>query len=98
MSSIFGTKSNNWLSGTDGDDIFAGLGGNDTLIGYNGTDTAWYGGLIQDYLIGTSGGDLTLTDRNAANGDDGSDSLESIERLSFSNGTLQVSGEFQANS
>ena len=98
MATLFGTPFANTLHGTAGNDLLAGFGGNDTLIGFQGTDTAWYSGLVKDTLIGTSGGFLTLTDRNAADGDDGSDKLSGIETLAFANGSLIVSGgEFQVN-
>ncbi len=98
MATLLGTAFANTLHGTSGNDILAGLGGNDSLIGYAGSDTAWYGGLVKDYLIGTSGRALTLTDRVTGDGDDGSDLLEGVETLAFANGRLQVQGsEFQVN-
>ncbi len=96
-SNLFGNKANNVLYGTAGNDLFAGLGGNDTLLGYDGSDTAWYSGLIKDTLIGTSGGYLTLGDRNTADGDDGADRLSGIETLAFGNGSLTVESEFRVN-
>ena len=97
-SNLFGNKFNNQLYGTGGNDLLAGLGGNDTLVGYDGNDTAWYSGLIKDYVIGTTWGYLTLTDRNAADGDDGSDRLSGIETLAFGNGGLRVgNGEILVN-
>lgn len=98
MANIFGNQSANTLYGTFGNDILVGLGGNDTLIGYAGNDTAWYSGLIKEYLIGTAGSFIVLRDTNASNGDDGWDRLSGVETLSFGNGALHVSGSgFQVN-
>ena len=98
MATLLGTQLNNKLLGASGNDTLAGLGGNDTLDGGLGTDTAWYSGLLKDYLIGTDGSFLTLTDKNLANGDDGLDRLTNIEQLSFTDAGLTVTtGEFQVN-
>jgi len=78
------------LSGGDGNDVLIGLAGNDTLAGGNGTDTAQYAGARSGYTIGMtldSHGHATsfnsVTDTNAGNGDEGTDTLTSIETLVF---------------
>ena len=93
MAIIIGTHANNQLHGTNEDDLLTGRGGDDQLDGGAGWDRAWAGGLISEYVLGTDGHLLTLTDRAPLNGDDGHDRLVNIEALHFGDGTLTVSRE-----
>ncbi|MBH0197657.1 MAG: hypothetical protein HP494_19180, partial [Nitrospira sp.] len=86
------------IQGTSGDDLFAGRGGDDELTGGAGSDTAWYGGFAQEYLLATEDGVLTVTDRQAVNGDEGTDQLTTIEQLQFSDARLTVTSERRVNS
>ena len=98
MALIRGTNLNNVLSGTSFDDMFAGLGGNDWLDGGLGVDTSWYSGLLSGYAFSSVGGRLIVRDILAADGSEGSDSLEQIEKIQFSDLQLTVTGsEFQVN-
>ncbi|MDE2442729.1 MAG: hypothetical protein KGP14_17080, partial [Betaproteobacteria bacterium] len=83
-------------SGGDGDDHLIGLGGNDhfwggagndVLNGNAGTDVAHYFGLRSSYSVVTVNGAVTVVD-NAPNadGNDGTDTISSIEQLVFKNG------------
>jgi len=75
------------LWGYNGDDKFWGMDGNDTIYGGLGTDTAYFNGLKASYSIETNGGAVTVTDsQTTVNGDDGVDTLSSIERLVFRDG------------
>lgn len=75
------------LYGYDGDDEFWGMAGNDTIYGGAGTDTAYFNGLRASYSIVTNGGTVTVTDnQTTVNGNDGIDTLSSVERLVFRNG------------
>jgi hypothetical protein len=61
--------------------------GNDELLGNGGTDTAYFFGLRSSYLIVTHDGEVSVVDTQAAtDGDDGTDVISSIERLSFKGG------------
>jgi Ca2+-binding RTX toxin-like protein len=102
MALIHGTRLADTLNGNLGEnDMLVGLGGNDTLNGGTGTDTAWYAGVLAGYRFASVNGRLTVQDINAANGQDGTDSLATIEKLQFSNAQLQLSTvptEFRVNS
>lgn len=80
----------NVLTGNGGDDIFIGGLGDDSCIGGIGTDTATYGGKMGDYSYSSLGGIRTITDNNVADGNEGKDTLSSVEVLKFSNGTVNL--------
>jgi Ca2+-binding RTX toxin-like protein len=95
---IAGTDADDLLEGTAGADLFDGAGGNDVLTGRggdddlfggDGVDTAVYAGNRADYDIQT-GGKVTVRDLNAANGDEGTDSLDGVERLRFADMTVSL--------
>ena len=86
---LAGGNGNDILTGLSGNDEFWGGSGNDILLGGGGTDTVYYYGLRSSYALITQGGILSLrvTDNQPnVDGDDGSDQLSSIERLSFNGG------------
>ncbi|HEU0099131.1 MAG TPA: pre-peptidase C-terminal domain-containing protein [Allosphingosinicella sp.] len=90
------------LSGLGGDDMLTGGGGNDTLTGGADEDTAAYAGPRSGYAVGTttdSAGRVTgfssVTDTNTANGDEGTDTLTGIEKLSFAGVTLNLADPVQ---
>ena len=68
------------LGGADGE-VFTGRGGNDAIDGNGGTDTAVYAGAWTGYAV-TDGG-ATVTDIDASNGDEGTDTLAHVETLRF---------------
>jgi len=74
------------LNGNGGDDTLEGGAGNDTVNGGAGTDTAVFSGNQADYTVDYGAG--TITDDNVSDGDDGTDSLTSIEQLQFADGTV----------
>ncbi len=85
----------NVLTGASQDYFFGG-GGNDTITGDDGEDTASYFGERLDFDIsGDSEGGVTVTDGNANDGDEGSDSLSDIETLQFSDGTVRFEAALQ---
>jgi hypothetical protein len=94
---------NDTLRGHGGADLLAGGAGNDLLSGGAGVDTAAFSGRFADYALSGSiaaGGSLTVTDTNGATGnDDGSDVMTGIERLQFSDATVElrpsVAGKFK---
>ncbi|MCA8932047.1 MAG: hypothetical protein KDA49_06235, partial [Rhodospirillaceae bacterium] len=67
-------------------------GGDDTLIGGTGDDRAIYAGNFSDYSISydPETGELTVTDNNLADGDEGTDTLSGIEDLEFASGMVSV--------
>jgi serralysin len=90
------------LNGNGGDDTLTGGLGNDALNGGADIDTASYAGPRSDYTISvTTGPNGRVTGFNAvadnvpAGGDEGSDTLTSIERLSFAGATLDLADPVQ---
>lgn len=82
-----------WFDGSEGDDSFAGFGGDDVLKGDGGIDTAHYRGQRADYQLSHADKGWNVADRS---GRDGTDHLDSIERLRFSDGALALDLEGHA--
>lgn len=94
---LLGNSVANVLTGGGGNDTLAGRGGNDDLVGGAGTDTAWFAGNQADYSISVANTfnengtlDISITDNNTANGDEGTDSLNGVESLQFANVTAAL--------
>jgi large repetitive protein len=86
---LSGNNGRNVLDGGLGNDILIGAAGNDTLKGGDGEDTAVFGGKLSDYQVSVAAnGTVTVKDLNTSDGNDGTDTLTSIEKLEFSNGNL----------
>ncbi|MEL6266803.1 MAG: DUF4214 domain-containing protein, partial [Pseudomonadota bacterium] len=84
---ILGDASDEVIAGLSGDDTIAGLGGNDTIFGGPGLDVAVYEGPQSAYtftLPEIAGGRFTIS------GPEGTDTLESIEQLSFTDGAINA--------
>ncbi|MEC5126218.1 Calx-beta domain-containing protein, partial [Verrucomicrobiales bacterium BCK34] len=85
-----------FLRGRAGDDVFTGNGGDDTIIGDEtdtpdaGIDTAVFKGNFADFEISPDGDTITISDLNAADGDEGTDTLYGIEKLQFADVTISV--------
>ena len=79
---LSGNDQNNVLQGFGGNDRLNQSGGSDTMDGGNGVDTAVYTGKRSDYRL-----DTTSTVKIDKLGG-GTDTLISIERIQFSDGTL----------
>jgi hypothetical protein len=83
-----GSDRDDMLTGTPGPDTIAGLDGFDAIIGGDGVDTAVLRGPQDRYTLTIGPDDTILTDRSGA---DGTDTLRSIERLDFADGTFDLS-------
>jgi len=83
-----GTSGNDTLNGTAADDTFRALEGNDIINGLGGTDTAAYTGTRAGYRMFNTGSSVTVTDGLA--GRDGIDSLVNMERVTFSDMTVNL--------
>ncbi|HEY5724065.1 MAG TPA: hypothetical protein VIT45_17285, partial [Allosphingosinicella sp.] len=88
-----GAGGNDQMLGRAGDDSLEGGTGDDSLDGGAGFDTAVYSGNAVDYTItyvldggGNVVGYSSVVDNNAGDGDEGSDTLVSIEHLVFADG------------
>jgi subtilisin-like proprotein convertase family protein/Ca2+-binding RTX toxin-like protein len=84
--SILGNDLSNGIRGMRGADAITGGGGADDLDGGAGTDTAFYGHAWVNFTISSAAGVFTITD-NSASGNEGTDTVRSIESFSF-NGTI----------
>jgi Ca2+-binding RTX toxin-like protein len=95
---LIGLAGTDTLNGGNGDDLLRGGTGNDQLNGGANTDTADYAGpragysftYTTDPVTGRVTGFSSVTDTNAGNGDEGADTLTSIERLAFSDQILDI--------
>lgn len=81
------------MTGTNGNDTFTARAGDELINGRGGTDTLNLNGNQTHYTLELSPDGITLTDRT---GRDGSDALQSIERLDFDSGASS-SGDFVFN-
>ncbi len=91
IENITGSQFNDTLTGDAFDNFLQGLSGNDTLTGGQGKDTAQFSGLKSEYtVLRDPGGFYTVTDNNAANGDDGVDTLYGIETIQFADGLVNL--------
>ena len=90
--SISGTAAADSLGGAAGNDTLVGGGGNDTLQGGAGTDTAKYTGNQAGYRVqaGSVAGQIIVTDIDTTNGNDGVDTLQGIENISFADASVSV--------
>jgi serralysin len=87
---LIGNSWANTVTGGAGDDTLVGGPANDALVGGAGNgDTAVYSGNRADYEILTTGG-ITIRDTNAADGDDGTDSLSGVEFARFADSVTQL--------
>jgi Ca2+-binding RTX toxin-like protein len=94
---LTGNSANNTLDGEAGNDTLDGGAGDDTLTGGSGLDTAVYSGLQSQYVVSSpASGGLSVS------GPDGTDFLNGIETLRFSDATVTVNyasapAEFRVN-
>jgi trimeric autotransporter adhesin len=91
VNTLNGNSGNNILSGMDSNDVLYGSAGNDQLLGGSGADVATYAGVQADYTISTVSGSIQITDNApSTDGNDGTDSLSSVETASFKDGQVSL--------
>ena len=73
------------LVGTNNNDSFASGSGNDSINGADGIDTVLYSGAHTNYTFARTATGVTVTDKTGANG---TDTLQNVERIKFSDGGL----------
>jgi Ca2+-binding RTX toxin-like protein len=90
---VVGNDANNNIKTFEGDDTLTGGAGNDSLIGGAGRDKAVYAGNISEFTQAWNPDTkiLTLTDTKITGGDEGTDSLQGIERIVFKDGEISLS-------
>ncbi len=84
---LSGSEVNDLINGMAGDDQLTGAGGNDVIEGGNGVDTAIYRGKLTDYRVKVFGDVYQVYSKNGA---DGSDTLSHVEKLQFSDMTVNL--------
>ena len=82
-----GNTLDNVLAGNEGNNTLTGAGGNDALDGGAGVDTAVYSGSRSGYTLNKTSGGFSLSH---GNGPDGTDTLQNVERLAFSDVRLAL--------
>ncbi|MCI4662968.1 MAG: M10 family metallopeptidase C-terminal domain-containing protein [Neomegalonema sp.] len=88
---LIGNDGANTLSGGDASDILEGKGGDDTLLGGEGFDIAYFSGAIDDYdLSWDAASELMTVDHSRGSQVDDTDTLSSIERAEFADGTYRL--------
>ncbi len=87
---IHGDAGADTLSGLGGGDLIDGGAGNDRIDGGAGGDAAVFSGGLASYTIQDFGTRITVT------GPDGTDTLASIEQLTFADATLDVADDGDA--
>lgn len=102
IANITGSNFADTLTGDSNDNILTGGLGNDTLDGGAGIDTAAFAGMVSGYAfttIANSDGLVTgfsaVTDTNTANGNEGTDTLTSIETLQFADARFSADDKVQ---
>jgi serralysin len=92
---LVGGAGNDTIDGGLGDDRLEGDAGSDTLTGGLGTDTAVYLSPRANYKVEKTSTGWRVTDSTSG---DGTDTLQSIERLSFANRQVALDLDGQAGS
>jgi len=85
--SLVGTGGPNNFQALAGDDKITGGGANDTIDGGEGIDTATYSSSQSNYTLTIGQRSTAITDRNAS---EGTDTLINIEKLVFTDRTLDL--------
>ena len=80
---LVGADAAETLAGGSGNDLLQGGGGNDVLDGGAGIDTAVYAGARSQYTLAQQG-------NHVSGGSDGTDVLNQVERLRFSDTSLAI--------
>ena len=81
----------NTLTGNSGNNTLNGGAGNDTLTGGSGTDTAQFSEDIYNYTVWKSADNQTIKITDNTSNRDGTDSLTTIENLTFNSTTYTAS-------
>jgi len=82
---LYGDFQANSITGGAGNDVLEGGAGDDTLNGGAGLDTALYAGTADGYAVRLHGSHMSVVDQR---GNEGVDTLESIERIHFADSAL----------
>ncbi len=91
IENAIGGSGNDTITGNDANNTISGGAGNDTMDGGAGIDVAAFGVVRANYVITRAGATITV---KCNSGNDGTDTLVSVERLKFSDFSvaLDISG------
>jgi hypothetical protein len=82
---VFGSEEGDAIVSFAGNDVIDAGGGDDLVDGGIGTDTVLLDGVLADYEFTTTAtGAIQIVDRNSANDSEGTDLLNDVERVRFS--------------
>lgn len=84
---LLGSTGNNTINGLADNDTLVGGAGDDNLYGGDGNDTANYTGNAGDYTVTYNAANISYTIQDKTSSRDGTDTLYSIELLSFADGS-----------
>jgi len=84
------TSGDDYLIGSALNDVLPGSLGNDTLDGGEGIDKALFSGKSAGYRLSYSSGTVRVQDIDALDGDEGVDTLVSVEILDFSDRDMRL--------
>jgi subtilisin-like proprotein convertase family protein/subtilisin family serine protease len=93
IENAYGGDGNDVITGNNADNVLYGMRGNDTLIGGSGMDTAAWTHDMSHYKLNMIDGVLRVTDKT---GTDGMDTLTNIERLKFTDKSINLQIQAQA--
>ncbi|MCC1493200.1 VCBS domain-containing protein [Cognatishimia sp. F0-27] len=85
---ITGDANANLLVGNGGGDTIAGGEGDDTIDGGEATDTAVFSGVSSGFTVALDAGNVTVTDNDTTDGNQGTDTLSDIELVAFGDVTI----------
>ena len=91
IENVIGSNGDDEITGNSSDNEFTGGLGDDTLDGGTGSDTAIYSGFYTQYTI-TDNNDGTYTVADSSSDRDGTDTIQNIEALRFTDRTYSLSG------
>jgi Ca2+-binding RTX toxin-like protein len=91
IENIIGGQAGDSLIGDAGNNVIEGYTGNDTIDGGDGIDTARYSGNYADYTVYRTDAGLTVIDKSASDGNDGTDTLRNTEFLAFADQSINTS-------
>ncbi len=95
IENVTGSAFGDRITGDDGANILTGGGGNDAISGGLGTDEVMFAGSAGGYEVSVDAdGVITVTDLAPdVDGDDGTDTLIDVEKVTFESGTPGSSGD-----
>lgn len=95
LENAIGSENNDVLVGNKTNNTLTGSLGNDELDGGEGTDTAVYTGNLKDFQISKMSAGVTVKDNVGKNG---TDTLTNIEKLQFSDASINLAATEKASS